>query len=467
MRPEYSLGLFEAAHRRFGADGIVAGKRFLDGLFEQQRAFVENRARFKVALCGRRAGKTEGLVAWLIDGAERKPGSTSVYVSLSQRHARRILWETLKRVVKRHDLKITCNEQTLIATLDNGSRIWVTGCDDRAACENFRGDFYYRVAIDEAASFPVDWFGYLIDDVLMPALVDHRGELALAGTPGLVRAGYFFEVCEGDMRWPVHHWTCLDNPHIPGAEELERLKERNRWDDNHPTLLREWLGQWVRDDEALVYPYDAGKNTYNGIDTEKMYRVLSVDLGWSDGCGFVIGASRRGDPEWYCERAWREHGLTVSHIAGKIDQLRHSMRIDRIVVDEGALGKSIAEDFRISYGIPCVKAEKQKKLATIHMFRAAMKAGTVKINPHECRHLREEWTMLPWNEDMTDHNESFMDDCSDSALYNWREHRLDYRPEEEQPKPGTPEAMLREAAKAKAATFKRIREQAKRRFTMR
>lgn len=425
---------------------------YMRGLFKPQRRFVRDVSRRRVALCGRRAGKTEAVAAWLLDGAHRQPGETCVYVALSQRHARRILWPTLRRLLMRHGeaCGVTeMNEQTLEVRLSNGSRIWVTGCDDIADAEKFRGDKYFRVAIDEAGSFP-GWLEYLVDDVLSPALMDLRGEIALVGTPGLTPAGFFFDVSEGDRQWPVHHWTCLDNPYVPGAEELDRIKAEHRWADTHPTYRREYLGEWVHDTEAMVYPYDPLRNIGTiPLAARRVLRVLSIDLGFSpDPCAFVVSSSEPGQPECFIERAWRRTGLTVAHIAGQIDQARHEQQIDRIVVDAGALGKTIVEDLRQTYGIPCIAAEKREKLATIHGVRGALLAGTIRVDPLHCQQIIEEWLTCAWNDDRDDHDERCADDLCDSFLYGWRHHRLSYDPQHNPPKPGTPEANR--AAKAAA-----------------
>jgi hypothetical protein len=421
-------------------------------LFPKQRAFVRDKARRKVALCGRRGGKTESVASWLVDGAEKMPGETCVYIALSQRHARRILWPVIKRLLMTYRIEHTTNEQALEIHLANGSRIWITGCDDIADAEKFRGDKYFRVAIDEAGSFP-SWLEYLVDDVLSPALMDLRGEIALVGTPGLTPAGFFYDVSAGDRQWPVHRWTCLDNPHVPGAEEIARIKAEHRWDDSHPTYRREYLGEWIHDVEAMVYPFDATRNTGTiPADARRVLRVLSVDLGFSpDPTAFVISASEPGLPDCYIERAWRKTGLTVAHIAGQIDQARHETKIDRVVVDAGALGKTIVEDLRQTYGIACIAAEKRDKLATIHGVRGALLAGTIKVDPLHCQQIIEEWHTCAWNEDRSDHDERCADDLCDSFLYGWRHHALHYRPEENPPKPGSPEEITQNRLKEQAA----------------
>lgn len=438
-----------------------AEPKHLADLFPEQRAFVESPAKRKAALCSRRAGKTWGVGAWLLDGAGKAPNGISVYIALTRNNARGILWKTLQEMDRKLSLGLKFREidGQLMVQADNGHMIWLVGCKDASQAEKFRGYQFSRVAIDEAGSFP-SWVEYLIEDVLVPTLLDNDGEIALVGTPGLTPAGYFFDATTGtdaNKSWSTFTWTVVNNPHIPHAEKwLTELRERKGWAEDHPTFRREWRGVWVRDDEARVYPFDAAMNTYRGDAGETARRVLAVDLGFDDCTAFVVAANVPGQPVKYIERAWRASGMTPSQTAARIDQLRHEIRFDRIVIDEGALGKSIAEDFRRVFGIPCVRAEKKQKLAAVHLLRGDLLAGMVKLNAHECRQLVEEWMLLPWNEDRDDHHEGFVDDCSDAALYAYRALNAYYEPVLDGPPPGSPDWYDQEAKQHKADTVERI-----------
>lgn len=443
--------------------------QYTGGLFAAQRRFFRDPAKRKAALCGRRAGKTESLVPWLYDSCARRPGSINPYIALSQKSARRILWPTLKRVAARYQLPLEFREQTLTAQHPNGSLIWVSGCPNESQCEDFRGSPYGRVAIDEAGSFPT-WLEYLIDDVLDPALMDHDGELALVGSPGLIPAGFFYEKSQGESEggWSTTSWNCLDNPHVKGEAYLARKMKEHGWDALHPTYVREYMGRWVRDDSAFVYPFDARKNlgTLPEREDARAFRVLSVDLGMVDNTAFILSSSYRGSPELYVERAWYARKptgpLTVAYIAAQISQALAEQRIDAVVVDEGGLGKMVVSDLQSTYGIPCVAAEKRDKLAAIHGLRGALVASTIKLDPQRCQPLIAEWSSVAWNEDRDDHDEACVDDLSDAALYGFRAHGLFYRPEQNPPKPGSHEAHVI-ATKARKAELSRLIQKRQRR----
>lgn len=434
---------------------------YIEALHPAQRAFVEDRAKKKAAVCSRRAGKTEGVAAWLLQGAEASPGALSVYIALTRNNARLILWRTLEDINRRHDAKLWFREidGQLMVQHSNGHRIWLAGCKDSSEVDKFRGMKYRRAAVDEAASYG-SYLRTLIDDVLEPALLDHDGELVLVGTPGAQPAGLFYEATTGDggPRWSTHSWTVLDNPYIPHAAEwLEQKKAANNWDDQHPTYQREWLGRWVRDDGAIIYPYDAAKNAYTELPDGKYRRVLGIDLGYDDSTAFVLCCYRQGHPEIYIERSWKRSGMIPSAIAAHIEQIRREHRPGAIVCDTGGLGKGYVEEFKQRYGLPVEPAKKQHKLAYMEMMRGDLRSGTLRVDPFRNRELLDEWALLPFNEDRSGEDERFENHLSDAALYAWREARAYYRPEEAEPEPGTLAAQEAEMAAAKRAAAAEVR----------
>jgi len=215
--------------------------------------------------------------------------------------------------------------------------------------------------------------------------------------------------------------TLDDNPSLDRDEYrsmLARLDPVTRRQLEH--------GEWVTDESVMISPYDARRNSYQELPFEGGFRVLSVDLGYVDACAFVLAVSKHGDPYWWAEKAWNRQGLTVASIAGHIEQVRREQKVDRIVADAGALGKTIVEDLCVTYLLPIEAAEKKEKTASIHAMRAGILNGTVRLS-RDCQPLRDEWAVLPWNDKRLDHHAAFADDCSDAALYNLRAHGLSDR----------------------------------------
>lgn len=280
--------------QRFGARADAASKvaAIMAGLFDRQIALINDPSRRKAAKCGRRSGKTHAVGAYLYKAAVEPAhaGLMVPYIALTKGHARRLLWPVLQKLDRDHELGLAFNQTELIATLPNGSKIWLTGADKPAEVEKLRGGAYPLVCIDEAASFgPI--LEYLVEDVLDAALEDYDGTLCLIGSPSAACAGLFYDVTtqakdeDGRVKhpgWATHSWTVLDNPMFPrwaGAPNWRALaqlwlanKQADKgWSDDHPVFRREWLGQWVRDMTSLVYRYLEVRNSYTALPPQQAW----------------------------------------------------------------------------------------------------------------------------------------------------------------------------------------------------
>lgn len=425
--------------------------------FAEQEAFVTDPSERKAALCSRRAGKSHALAEWFDRGAT--PGTLSLYVALSSGSARLILWPALRGISERYGLGLVLREERgqQMVCWPNGHRLWLAGCPDRSEIEKFRGLALRRAAVDEAQAFG-GWLEMLTEDVLTPALGDLRGQLALTGTPGPIAAGTFHEATTG-RGWSVHHWTVAENPFFPaGAEWRAGIRAARGWTEDHPTYRREYLGEWVQDADALVFPFDYSRNAHAGPLPEGPWRyVLACDLGYVDSTAFVELAYRHDHPDVHIVRAWKRERLIPSAFAATVDGLRKKRPYAAIVCDTGGLGKGYAEELRQRYAVPVVAAEKQAKRGAIELMRGDLRAGTVKVHASECAPLLDEWGALQWSEDRTGIDERTPDHCADAALYGFRECRSHYKPAEDDPKPNSPEwwareqRQLREAEKRKQA----------------
>ena len=448
---------------------IRTARRFLGDLHPKQRAFVQDPARRKVALCSRRAGKSHGILAWLLDGALQDHGGLSVYVARSKGDARRILQPAIDYYTSRYpELQLKLREidnQLLLVVGITRHSIWLAGCKDSSSVGKFRGSKYKRVAIDESQEYGA-FLHELVTDVFEPALIDKAGHLLLAGTPSPIPAGLFYEASTGDgsPAWPTHHWTIFDNPHIPNAEdEVRMFCETYGLNKDSATYRREYLGEWVRDEGALVYPYSANLNACLAHEVpEGLSLVLSLDFGVVDATAFTVLGTKMGFPEIWVLKSWSKSGLIPSAVAGHVEQLIKTYgRGMQIVGDEGGLGKGYAEEMRQRYGIGIIAAEKTKKRAFQEIVQGELRSGTIKIVASECRQLIDEMCLLQWAPGKVKEDERLENHCCDSLLYGVRTARAWYRPEENPPKPGSPEWWAAEAAETKAKIRKRAEQRAR------
>ena len=441
----------------------------------KQAAFVSDKAFRKLWLAGRRSGKSHGLGCWFFDGMEAKPGERSVYVALSRSKAKQILWDgALERMRREYGLPIhlATSDGQLMVRHDNGASLWLVGCKDKNQAEKLRGERFFRAAVDEAQAFP-DWLEYLIEDCLDPATMDLQGSIALTGTPSATPVGYFYEASAGTRPgYSLHHSTVLDNTSMPHAEDwLARKRQALGWDEKHPTYLREWMGQWVYDGGALVYPI--GPDNYWMPETDGPYGLpageyafgLGVDLGFGErSTAFVLAAMRRGTGEVYILKAFTRSRLIPTALAVVVQQLREVVAREtggnglRVVVDEGALGKGFAEQMR-AMGVGCEPAVKAEKRSYQEYVAGIIRNKGLKCYFRECTELLDECSKLQFDPETGEEDERYTRHCADALLYIVRALFPRYAPEELPPEPGSPEWYRQQA---KAMRDEQIREAKKR-----
>lgn len=372
----------------------------------------------------------------LLSVALRHPNAVVLYVALTRPSAKAILWRELVRVEDRLKLGLRFRETELEAVLPNGSTIALRGANKTDELEKFRGAHCPAIAIDEAASFRPSLLQTLIEDVLEPALMDSDGTLYLCGTPGAACSGYFHGATTGELPgWEVFHWTVLDNLAIPHARDwLERKKRQKGWSDDNPTLRREYLGEWVRDEDSLVYKFRRERNLVSAIPSMRSpARILSHDYGFNDSTAWCLleyeaGRQKRADPDraTYVRRSMARPGLLASQTAAITQAWRDEWDPHTLIGDSGGFGKGYVEEWNSRFpDAAMVAAEKQNKAAYQELLNDALRCGRLQLLSGENEQLVEELETLQWVEKRRGNvvlREPVGDDhLCDALLYGWRE----------------------------------------------
>jgi hypothetical protein len=480
---------------------------YIEMMPPKQRAAYDDPSNNKVVLCPRRSGKSFAKAVAAYEKSSRRPDSESLILSTTRGHARMTVGNALDRLVRDYDLPLkerSLDGRFYYHNTETNHRIWVAGCKDFREAEKLRGDRLDQVLIDECGAFTIipdmskdDGSGngkqlleYLVEDILSPRLMDSGGNMWLSGSPGVVLKGYWYEITTGDgkkPKWPAYHtWSVFENPFMKNVRaELEERKRIFGWDETSATYQREWLGRWVEDKEALVYKYNAQLNGLNWgpypacLDVarrelgEDLWWGLGIDLGHRDATAFTLMCAPNGKPGAYYLRAWGGSELTQPLRAAEIYRVQMALRergarLDACVIDTGGGGAMIAHDLSTSFGLSIEAATKPEKAAGIRMMQGDLARGHVKVNVGECGHLLGEWSVLPWNEERTNHSDNYPDHWSDSALYIRRRMPNYERWERTLPEPGTPEAvdLERSELKARAAKVNSLRMQLARARTL-
>lgn len=412
----------------------------LDPSFPAQNDFVLDGATFLAADTTRRAGKSNGLARKFFRAGLSHKNVLLPYIALTRDSAKNIMWPILIETMEKCGVKGHATESNLSVTLGNGSRIQLFGADQRNFIQRLRGIKTPLAAIDEGQSFR-SHLEELVDDILTPAVSDfEHGQIVVTGTPGPVPKGFFYDITHGGGGFKTHKWSVFENPYMPRARQfVDDLVSRKGWDWEHPTIKREWLGQWVADLDALVYKYNEAKNEIDTLprENEWMY-VIGIDLGYDpDPTAFVVCAYSEFSPCLYIVETYKETRMILSSVAERTRYFMKKYPMAQLIVD--AADKQAVEEMRQRHGLPLRSAEKHGKAGFIELMNSDLHAGHIKLLRGTTSPLKDEWANLVWDSesDRRIEDSRYENHLSDAALYAWR-HCYNYvwreRPKEIDPR---------------------------------
>lgn len=414
--------------------------------FEAQNAFVADPSRYIAAQCSRRSGKSNGLALRFFKTLEKYPKSQCLYLSLTQDSARGIMWPVLQELNDIHKLGCTFTESTLTMKHPSGAVLKLMGADLKNFIKRLKGRKFPGVAIDEAQDFGTH-LKSLIDDVLTPSIADYPdGWLAISGTPGPVPQGTFFEIThDKKYGFSTHYWTILENPYMPEpAAFIEDLKQKREWDDSNPTLLREWRNQWVLDAQSLWIHYDKNVNHFTELKPRVKYNyIMGIDLGFKDADAIAIIAWSEEDPCTYLVEEVITKGQLMTDLVEQIQTLQAKYDVGKMVIDEGGLGKKLAEEMRRRHGVPVQPADKARKQENVAFLNDALRTGRFKAKSASTFALDSYLVQIDWDKSTPNKiviKKNPHSDIIDSVLYAFKESpAFTYQAPKKAPKPGTKE----------------------------
>lgn len=401
--------------------------------FPEQLAFALERKIIKTAVTSRRAGKTNAIIADFADTCLKEEGVLCLYITLTTRSARTIIWDELKKVAHRYQWDVKTNEINLEMFFNKTkSTIRCGGAKDESEIEKYRGLKVRKAYIDEAQSFR-PYLRILINDILLPALRDLNGELGLTGTPGPVPAGPFYEYCNLPYI-PNHHWNAFNNPHMHNPEAKYGLPQKDLYTrlaeeralkgitEADPSYQRETYGKWVEDKDSLVFKFNKALNLYTVPPQGRMIYIFGIDIGWNDSDAIAVLGYNFVDGTVYLVEEDIQDKQSITQLTDKIKLLQAKYNPVKMVMDAGALGKKIQEEIRQRQGVNLEAAEKHRKLEFIELLNDDLR--TAKLKCYSGSRFEQDTSLVVW--DRSDPykpkvSDVYHTDVGDAVLYAWRE----------------------------------------------
>jgi len=418
-----------------------------DVAFPQQDKFVNDESQFVAALTTRRAGKSTGFARRYYKTMLKYPGCLCPHIGLTRESTKNIMWPILQELDEKEGWGAKFNESNLSMVLPNGARVQLFGADMKNFIRRLRGIKTPGAGVDEGQEFG-DHLETLVDDILTPATADFKdGWIGIGGTPGPIPRGYFHDITQLNLHgYSVHRWSLYDNPYMPDPKGfVERLRQKKGWPANHPTLLREYQGLWVLDADALLIKWNEEKNHYVELPHQKVpyTYILGVDLGYRDSDALAVLAWSPASPNIYLVEELITQGQDITQLSTQIEAMIKKYDISKIVMDEGALGKKIAEEIRRRKHIPVTPAEKARKMENVAFLNDWLRLGKFKAKRNS-RFAQDSFQVQIDYEkstpDRTVVKKGFHSDVIDAVLYAFKESpAFTFQEPKAKAKVGTPE----------------------------
>ena len=232
-----------------------------------QKKVIDEKARFRVLITGRRFGKTFLAINELAKFSSI-PNQKIWYVAPSYRQAKSIVWNDLREKLLKHRWVKSVNNSDLTITLRNNSKITLRGADNE---QSLRGVGLNFLCIDEFADVNPDaWY-----EVLRPTLSDTKGHALFCGSPrGFGNWSYdLFKLGESNNEWQSFKFTTLEGGQVDQAE-IDQARE----DLDLRTFQQEYEATFVNYSGMIYYNFSREKNIIETFGNKSKTLHIGLDF---------------------------------------------------------------------------------------------------------------------------------------------------------------------------------------------
>lgn len=290
-------------------------------LSQPQATIASDKKRFRVAVCGRRFGKTHLALREVAKFASI-PDSLVLYCAPSYRMAKNIMWRKIKKKLLSLNWVKKINESELTIELVNDSIIQLRGTENYDALRGTGNSF---IVLDEVADMdPEVWF-----EVLRPTLSDTGGSAMFLGTPkGMNWLKDLYDMAKVDPEnWSAYQYTTISGQNVP-AEEIEAARR----DLDERTFRQEYEATFEQYAGLIYYGFGDHNVGPTPEITDKDTLLIGLDFNWQPLSAVV--ATRQGDHLFIHEEITIDGASTHDLIS----EIRRKYPLNRVEVMPDASG---------------------------------------------------------------------------------------------------------------------------------
>jgi phage terminase large subunit-like protein len=343
--------------------------------FDYQTEFMDHDSTRKVAVCGRRVGKSR-MAGWMALHAAVTNSNHEIIVTAKARRQASELFNQIKKEVRKSAYSeeawgISDSTNTEI-NFTNGSRIKVlpVGRDG----SNIRGYGADMLTVDEAAFIKDDIF----QQVLSPMLAVGDSTFVLLSTP-FGKDGYLYNRYQDAMEDDSSEWFGINvptsaNPLIDESfiKEQERTLTRNQF-------KREILGKFSSTSDAFFTHEELTNNNVaknQPVHQESDVCYLGVDLA-STGGDLSVYVCIDEDGNVFNIDYTEDKPLTEA--MGKVTELDNTYDFTKILIDSTGLGQGVVDQLKETLGrkVQGFKFSNESKQSLYNTLKNELQKGAI------------------------------------------------------------------------------------------
>jgi PBSX family phage terminase large subunit len=350
----------------------------------------------------RRLGKSFLLCLLALEHALKHDGIQIKYAAPNQKMARKIVFPLIQQILEGcpTEIKPKFHRHDGEFIFKNGSVITVCGTE-MGQVDGLRGTACDLALIDECGF--MDNLTYVIDDVLMPQMLDRpNSRMILASTPPVSPDHpYVTKYIKNAMENGAYaKFTIYDNPRLH-PDQIEEFK-KEAGGDTSTTWRREYMAEIVTDTDNAIFPEATADSFMEQIVFEIprptfFIPITAIDLGYIDYTGVLFGYYHFLlnkiviEDELLVNRT--NSALLIDMIKTKEVALWGKTPVKNRVVDGPAL---VIADLNEQHRFGCRTPDKGDFVARVNRARVDLAAEKVIINPR-CEKTRTQIQHSVWD----------------------------------------------------------------------